>query len=149
MGRRQDSFVQSTGQYALTMIGDASPVAVVSAPKAGVFFWDQVNNNLYLSEAKGKNNWAWVASAGSVSPSALLQHDYFDATTNQTAFTLSQLPADDSKVIMTVNGVELRNGTHYTVSGTSVTFLPLAAGFAMEASNEFLQPDRIRFEYFV
>lgn len=65
----------------------------------------------------------------------------------QTAFTLTFTPVDGTKVRMTINGAEMRNGSDFTVSGTAVTFDDVTAGFALELSNEFGDPDRIIFEY--
>lgn len=150
MGRRQDAFVQSSGQWTLTLIGNASPVGAVHSPRPGCFFWNQVANELWISEAVGKNNWVFVTSSLPPSPGVSLQFDNFLVTSNgQTLFTLSNTPDDDSKVKMYINGHLMQNGTHFAVVGTAITFIPASAGFTLELVNEFGVADRVEFEYFI
>jgi hypothetical protein len=151
MGRRSKAYSRSqVFDTAVTLIGDGSPVGTVKAPKKGTFYWDSTNTNLYLAEEKGTDNWVLVASGGASSPATSERVDQQVATSDgQVSFTLSSTPADDTKVQMFVNRVSQKNGTHFTVSGTSVTFIPAAAGFEMETNNELGQADEIEFRYFV
>jgi len=65
----------------------------------------------------------------------------------QTTFTLTSTPSAPSLVQMEINGIPQTNGEHFTVSGNVVTFDPVAAGFTLETSNEFGQPDRVIIRY--
>jgi hypothetical protein len=68
--------------------------------------------------------------------------DEFAATTAQPAFTLSQAPSADSKVKMFINGIRISN-TAYSVSGTTLTYIPANNGaYVLTAS------DRIQFDYY-
>lgn len=150
MGRRKDAFVQSSGQWTLTLIGDSNPAGVIHSPRPGCLFWDQVANDLYISEATGKNDWVLASTGAPPGPGVSFTMDSFDVTINgQTSFTLSNTPSDDTKVVMYINGHRMLNGTHFTVSSTAVTFVPGAAGFQLELLNEFGVPDRVEFEYFI
>ena len=75
-----------------------------------------------------------------------VQYVSFDGQTN---FTLSTTPTEPSKVSMSVNGAELRNGVNFSVVGTTVTFDPISAGFILEAVNELGQPDEIVFKFII
>ena len=76
--------------------------------------------------------------------------DPFDvAVINQTTFNLTATPQSASATTMEVNGVGLTNGTHFNIAGNVATFYPLAAGYQLETSNEFGQPDKVVFKYMV
>ena len=82
------------------------------------------------------------------SPAAFNAVDIFDTTVlNQTVFVLTGTPLIPSNTLMTVNGVEINNGTHFTILGSVVTFKPLVAGYQLEVLNEFGQPDKIIIKY--
>lgn len=66
---------------------------------------------------------------------------------NQTIFSLSTTPASPDKVAMAINGQFMTNGVHFTVAGSTVTFNPATAGFILEVSNQFGQPDQVVFQY--
>lgn len=51
------------------------------------------------------------------------QTDQFTATSKQTVFSLSDTPVDPDDVELTVNGIEYANGSDFSVSGTTVTWL--------------------------
>ena len=89
------------------------------------------------SDADGLASWAAVVSVREVD-------DWFDATTSQTAFTLSQAPSANSKVKMYVNGIRISKTAYtYDSSGTSLTYVPANnGGYALTAD------DRIQFDYF-
>ena len=65
----------------------------------------------------------------------------------QTVFSLSLPPYSSAKVRISINGEEIGNGVYFTVSGSTVTFNAIAAGFALELINEFGIPDQIIFQY--
>ncbi len=75
--------------------------------------------------------------------------DTFLASDLQTVFNLSATPAEPVAIKMFVNHIGLTYNVHFTVSGTTVTFIPAAAGYTLEASNEFGQPDRVDIYYVV
>lgn len=82
------------------------------------------------------------------SPDAFNYYETQLVTSNgQTVFNLLNMPASPTKVAMQVNGQTMTNGVHFTVAGQIVTFIPSAAGFILEVSNEFGQPDQIIFQY--
>jgi hypothetical protein len=66
----------------------------------------------------------------------------FTATVGQTVFTLAQTPSVNSKVKMYINGVRISN-TAYSISGTTVTYVP-----ANNGNNALSSGDRIQFDYY-
>jgi len=84
------------------------------------------------------------------SPAAFDEEDEFDTTVdNQTTFILSDTPDLTSVPQMLVNGVGQTYNEHFTVSGSTLTFIPTAAGFQLETSNEFGQPDKVIVRYMI
>ena len=67
--------------------------------------------------------------------------DEFSASYNQTEFTLSQLPAQNSKVRMYVNGSKI-SGAAYSVTGSKVTY------YKSKNGNNNLNDARVQFEYY-
>src|SRR5690606_2452622 len=53
----------------------------------------------------------------------------------QTAFVLSDIPADSTAVEMFVNGIKQRYGANYTVSGQNVTYLS-DSFYSLDTSDE-------------
>lgn len=97
-------------------------------------------------------NLTTIINAGiSSGVSAFNRSETFDvAVLNQTIFTLTETPLDPAtSSAMYVNGVKMNYGDQYTISGTTVTFYPLVAGFQLEVNNEFGQPDRVIVFYMV
>jgi hypothetical protein len=82
-----------------------------------------------------------AASASAVRPTT----DQFSATANQTSFTLTQTPLTNANsldnVWMFINGVRTNN-LAYSVSGTTVTYVPGSNG-----SYALVAGDRIQFDY--
>jgi hypothetical protein len=84
---------------------------------------------------------------GSISIAAAVRPttDQFSATANQTTFTLTQTPLTNANskdnVWMFINGVRTNNDA-YSVSGTTVTYVPGSNG-----SYALLANDRIQFDY--
>jgi hypothetical protein len=82
-----------------------------------------------------------AASAAAVRPTT----DQFSATANQLTFTLTQTPLTNANskdnVWMFINGVRTNNDA-YSVSGTTVTYVPASNG-----SYALLANDRIQFDY--
>jgi hypothetical protein len=82
-----------------------------------------------------------AASAVAVRPTT----DQFSASANQTSFTLTQTPLTNANsldnVWMFINGVRTNN-LAYSVSGTTVTYVPGSNG-----SYVLLAGDRIQFDY--
>jgi hypothetical protein len=67
--------------------------------------------------------------------------DEFSAAVSQTSFILTQTPATTSKVKMYINGIRISN-TAYSISGTTLTYIPSNNGsYALSAN------DRIQFDY--
>jgi hypothetical protein len=66
----------------------------------------------------------------------------FTASVGQTAFTLTETPSVNSKVKMYINGIRISNAA-YTVSGTTLTYIP-----ASNANNTLSSGDRIQFDYY-
>jgi hypothetical protein len=81
---------------------------------------------------------SWATPAVTITEVA----DEDSATVSQTAFTLAQTPSANSKVKMYVNGIRISN-TAYTVSGTTLTYIPANNGAYALSSG-----DRIQFDYF-
>jgi hypothetical protein len=86
-------------------------------------------------------------SSGSISIAAAVRPttDQFSATANQLTFTLTQTPLTNANsldnVWMFINGVRTNN-LAYSVSGTTVTYVPGSNG-----SYALLAGDRIQFDY--
>jgi hypothetical protein len=82
-----------------------------------------------------------IASAASAKPTT----DQFSATANQTTFTLTKTPLTNDNsldnVWMFINGVRTNN-LAYSVSGTTVTYVPGSNG-----AYTLLAGDRIQFDY--
>ena len=75
--------------------------------------------------------------------------DKFNVTFDgQTIFVLSALPTNPAKAEMRINGAVQVNGEHFSIAANIATFDPVAAGFSLELSNEFSQPDRVVVSYF-
>ncbi|HEY0057273.1 MAG TPA: hypothetical protein VGB63_18130, partial [Pedobacter sp.] len=68
--------------------------------------------------------------------------DEFTATAAQTSFTLTQTKSTNSKVKMFVNGIRISN-TAYSVTGTTLTYIP-----ANNGSYALTSGDRIQFDYY-
>jgi hypothetical protein len=68
--------------------------------------------------------------------------DEFAATTAQTSFTLTQIPATNCLVKMYINGVRISK-TAFTHSGTTLTYIP-----ANNGSYALILNDRIQFDYY-
>ena len=84
----------------------------------------------------GSGTLVWITA------SVLDVTDELTATASQTSFTLTQTPSVNSKVKMYLNGIRLSN-TAYTVSGTTVTYIP-----ANNGSSNMAVEDRVQFDYF-
>ncbi len=95
------------------------------------------NGQVLTTDGTGTATWTTVNTA-SVREVAI----EFTATTNQTSFTLTQTPSVNSKVKMFINGVRISN-TAYTVSGTTLTYIP-----ANNGNNSLSSGDRIQFDYY-
>ncbi len=68
--------------------------------------------------------------------------DEFTATAAQTSFTLTQTPSVNSKVKMFINGIRISN-TAYSLSGTTITYIP-----ANNGSYSLAVGDRVQLDYF-
>jgi hypothetical protein len=95
------------------------------------------NGQVLTTDGSGTATWTTVNTA-SVREVA----NEFTATTNQTSFTLTQTPSVNSRVKMFINGVRISN-TAYTVSGTTLTYIP-----ANNGNNSLSSGDRIQFDYY-
>lgn len=81
-------------------------------------------------------------------PSIFTNSESFDtAIDGQAVFNLTATPSNPPISRMLINGVEMRYGTHFSISGNVVTFDELNAGFSLETSNEFGDPDRVTVHY--
>lgn len=62
------------------------------------------------------------------------QTDFYISVASQTIFSLSTTPSDAADVKMRVNGITYKNGTDYTVVGTTLTWLNVP--FTLDAGDE-------------
>uniref|UniRef100_UPI00404841AE beta strand repeat-containing protein n=2 Tax=Algoriphagus sp. TaxID=1872435 RepID=UPI00404841AE len=94
-----------------------------------------------ITITNGSGSISIAASAAAVRPTT----DQFSATANQLTFTLTQTPLTNANskdnVWMFINGVRTNNDA-YSVSGTTVTYVPGSNG-----SYALLAGDRIQFDY--
>ena len=67
--------------------------------------------------------------------------EVLDTAANQTSFTLSQTPTSSATIKMFVNGI-LLSKTAYSVSGTTLTYVPANNGSTALSLN-----DRVQFVY--
>jgi hypothetical protein len=89
-----------------------------------------------------KTNGSGVAAWTDATPKITDVADEYSAAASQTSFTLTQAPSADTKVKMYVNGIRISN-TAYSISGTTLTYIPANnGGYALSSS------DRIQFDYF-
>ena len=95
------------------------------------------NGQVLTTSGSGTLTWT-TSSSGLVREVA----NELTATTNQTSFTLTQTPSANSRVKMFINGVRISN-TAYSVSGTTVTYIP-----ANNGNNSLSSGDRIQFDYY-
>jgi hypothetical protein len=109
------------------------------------FLDELIEGGIAVGTAENANN-ALIASSPDSFNRYEVQYVSFD---NQTNFTLANMPQSPDKVAMAVNGQDMTNGLHFTVSGQTVTFIPGAANFILEQNNQFGQPDIINFKYTV
>ena len=82
---------------------------------------------------------AWTTSTATAQ--AQDSNEEASATLNQTSFTLAHTPATTSKVRMYINGIRISN-TAYTISGSTVTYIPTNNG-----AYDLAVGDRIQFDY--
>jgi hypothetical protein len=89
----------------------------------------------------GSGTLTWTTASAS---SALVREvaNEFTATVGQTAFTVTQTPSVNSRVKMYINGIRISN-TAYSISGTTVTYVP-----ANNGNNALSSGDRIQFDYY-
>jgi len=95
------------------------------------------NGQVLTTDGSGTATWTTINTA-------LVREvaNEFTATTNQTSFTLTQTPSANSKVKMFINGVRISN-TAYSVSGSTLTYIP-----ANNGNNALSSGDRIQFDYY-
>ncbi len=139
------SFVNNKGEGAggfrfynvsSTVVSSTTPIVEINASGA-------VTANGFIKS--GGTATQFLMADGSVSTGAAAVRevaDEFTATLNQTSFTLTQTPSENSMVKMYVNGIRVSN-TAYSWSGTTLTYNPSNnGGYALSAS------DRIQFDYY-
>jgi len=85
------------------------------------------------------SSWNEVTSASSSVTEAF--DEVLDTAANQTSFTLSQTPTSSATIKMFVNGI-LLSKTAYSVSGTTLTYVPANNGSTALSLN-----DRVQFVY--
>ena len=84
-------------------------------PTDGIIRFNQATSRI---EFYYGNAWRSVAQIGSVQ----LVVDTFTGDGTTTAFTMTQTETDPTAIIVTIGGVYQLPTTHYTVSGTTITF---------------------------
>jgi hypothetical protein len=94
-------------------------------------------NKVLTSDANGLATWS---DAQISLPREVADED--SASANQTSFTLTQIPAANSKVKMYINGIRISN-TAYSVSGKTLSYIP-----AKNGSYALIANDRIQFDYY-
>jgi hypothetical protein len=82
---------------------------------------------------------AWTTSTATAQ--AQDSNEEFNATVSQTSFTINHTPANTSKLRMYINGIRISN-TAYSISGTTVTYIP-----ANNGAYDLAVGDRIQFDY--
>jgi hypothetical protein len=101
---------------------------VVTYPKT-----DGTSGQVLTTNGSGTPTWTTIGSEVA---------DEFTATDSQTSFTLSQTPSVNSKVKMYIKGIRISN-TAYSVSGTTLTYVPANNGaYAISVS------DMVQFDYY-
>jgi hypothetical protein len=86
-------------------------------PVSGQVRFNQTNNNV---EFYYSTKWYQIAHIGSVQ---LVVDSLTSPDGVTTAFTMSQAETDPTAIVVTIGGVYQIPSTHYTVSGTTITFL--------------------------
>jgi hypothetical protein len=147
-------YVKGTGTTAMTASA-AIPVADVTgaAPLASPEFTGTPSlptGTTGVTQTAGNNTTALATTqfvTSAVASAVRLNSDEFTATASQTVFNatngssqLTQTPLNN-KVFMFINGTRIKNSA-YTVSGTTVTYIP-----ANNNSYALVVGDRIQFDY--
>jgi len=102
------------------------------------------------TELQGKPGASGTGEGSAVNPDPFMRIEYGFVTSNgQTIIPLAATPSDTSKVIFKVNGVSTVNGAHYTVAGTTLTWIPAVAGWELELTNEFGVADFYEVVYWI
>ena len=104
---------------------------------AGTVTYPNAHNSIagqvLTTDASGVASWA--------QSSARSWTDQLTVSANQTTFTLTYAPPSTNKIWMFINGVRTNNNA-YSVSGTTVTYVPSSnGGYIISAS------DRVQFDY--
>ena len=86
------------------------------APTSGLIRFNQGTNKIefYYNSA-----WNQVAKIGSVQ---IVVDDLVSSDGTTTNFTMSQAETDPTAIVVTIGGVYQQPTTHYTVSGTTISF---------------------------
>ncbi|WP_338644953.1 hypothetical protein V5J73_08410 [Flavobacterium sp. KS-LB2] len=106
-------------------------------------FSSTVTGNSFVKS--GGTSAQYLMADGSVSTGAAPVREVADETSaaaSQDSFTLTQTPSINSKVKMYVNGIRISNAA-YSVSGTTLTYIPANNGSYTLSVN-----DRVQFDYF-
>ena len=128
----------NTVQLGNTSITNVNTSGTITAGAITIPNTDGTVNQVLQTNGSGVLSWSTPSVAAPVREVA----DEFSATASQTSFTLTQIPSTDSKVKMYINGIRISN-TAYSVSGTTLTYVPANNGaYALSAS------DRIQFDFY-
>jgi hypothetical protein len=106
-------------------------------------FSSTVTGNSFVKS--GGTSAQYLMADGTVSTGAAPVREVADETSaaaSQNSFTLTQTPSINSKVKMYVNGIRISNAA-YSVSGTTLTYIPANNGSYVLSVN-----DRVQFDYF-
>jgi hypothetical protein len=106
-------------------------------------FSSTVTGNSFVKS--GGTSAQYLMADGTVSTGAAPVREVADETSaaaSQNSFTLTQTPSINSKVKMYVNGIRISN-VAYSVSGTTLTYIPANNGSYILSVN-----DRVQFDYF-
>lgn len=116
--------------------------AVTDVKTSGTFTADAVTypkahgSSGQVLSTTGSGTLVWITA------SVIDESKEFSATASQTVFPLTQTPSTNSKIKMFVNGIRISN-TAYTLSGSTLTYVP-----ANNGSYNLAVGDRIQIDFF-
>ena len=124
----------NTVQLGNTSITNVKTSGTITAGAVTYPNTDGSSGQVLLTDGSGTLAW------GEPAPAVRELAEEFIATAAQTSFPLTQTPSVNSKVKMYVNGIRISKNA-YTVSGTTLTYVPAGNGGYTLVGNERIQID--------
>jgi hypothetical protein len=105
--------------------------AIIQGAPLGTWFYEETANKWWRRKGAAPTTWSDQTSGGAAGFDR--REETFTPTLGQTVFTLAATPATPNDTSVFVNTVKYIYGTSFSVAGNQVTWIPGAAGFALDA----------------